>query len=144
MNNININTGEIRLTINDDENRVVSFNPNDLEFVNNLYELLADLENKEKEYKQKEVEIDKNTEINSYGVPVNLKEKLELLRETCGYMREKIDTVFGEGTSQTVFGNTNNLDMFEQFFEGVTPYIQKVRNVKVNKYTKTIKKNVMK
>lgn len=144
MSNININTGEIRLTINDDENRVIVFNPNDLEFVNNLYVLLADLENKEKEYKQKEAEIDKNTEVNPYGVPINLKEKLDLLKETCSYMREKIDTVFGEGTSQTVFGNVNTLDMFEQFFDGITPYIEKVRSAKINKYTKNNKKNVMK
>jgi len=143
MSNININTGEIRLTINDDESRVIAFNPNDLEFVNNLYELLADLENKEKEYKAKEAEIDKNTEVNSYGIPVNLKEKLELLKETCSYMRGKVDTVFGEGTSQMVFGSVNTLDMFEQFFEGVTPYIEKVRSVKTNKYTKNNKKNVM-
>jgi len=143
MSNININTGEIRLTINDDESRVISFNPNDLQFVNNLYELLTDLENKEKEYKEKEAEIDKSAKVNSYGIPVNLKEKLDLLKETCGYMRGKIDTVFGEGTSQTVFGNANTLDMFEQFFDGVTPYIQKVRDQKINKYTKNNKKNVM-
>ncbi len=143
MSNININTGEIRLTINDDESRVIVFNPNSLEFMDNLCELIADLENKEKEYKAREVELDKNKEVNSYGMPVNLKEKLELLKETCGYMREKIDTVFGEGTSQKVFGNANTLDMFEQFFEGVTPYIEKVRGAKINKYTKNNKKNVM-
>lgn len=143
MSNININTGEIRLTINDDENRVITFNPNDLQFVDNLYNLLAELENKEKEYKSREAELDKNTEVNSYGIPVNLKKKLALLKETCGYMREKIDTVFGEGTSQRAFGSANTLDMFEQFFEGVTPYIQKVRDQKLNKYTKNNKKNVM-
>lgn len=143
MNNISINTGEIRLTINDDEKRVIAFNPNDLEFVNNLYELLSDLEKKEKEYKNREAELDKNTGVNSYGIPINLKEKLELLKETCGYMREKIDTVFGVGTSQTVFGNANTLNMFEQFFEGITPYIEKVRSTKINKYTKNNKKKVM-
>ncbi len=143
MSNISINTGEIRLTINDDESRVITFNPNDLQFVDNLYNLLAELENKEKEYKRKESEIDKNTEVNSYGIPANLKDKLELLKETCSYMRDKIDTVFGEGTSQKVFGNANTLDMFEQFFNGVIPYIQNVRDQKINKYTKNNKKNVM-
>lgn len=143
MSNININTGEIRLTINDDESRVIVFNPNDLEFANNLYELLAELENKEKEYRARESEIDKNTEVNSYGIPVNLKEKIGLLKETCDYMREKVDAVFGEGTSQTVFGSVNTLDMFEQFFEGITPYIEKVRSAKTSKYTKNNKKNVM-
>ena len=143
MSNINMNTGEIRLTINNDENRVIAFNPNDLEFVDNLYNLLAGLENKEKEYKAKESEIDKNTEVNSYGVPINLKEKLDLLKKTCNYMREKIDDVFGKGTSQIVFGNANTLDMFEQFFEGITPYIEKARSAKISKYTKNNKKNVM-
>lgn len=143
MNNININSGEIRLTINDDENRVIAFNPNDLEFVDRLYNLIADFEKKEKEYKLKEKEIDKNTEVDSYNIPINFKEKLELVKETCSYMREKIDFVFGEGTSQKVFGNTNTLDMFEQFFDGITPYIEKVRIQKVSKYMKNNKKNVM-
>ncbi len=143
MSNININTGEIRLTINDDENRVIVFNPNSLEFMDSVYELIAELEIKEKEYKNREAELDKNTEVNSYGIPVNLKEKIELVKEICTHMREKIDTIFGEGTSQTAFGNTNTLDMFEQFFEGVTPYIEKVRTPKIGKYTKNNKKNVM-
>lgn len=143
MSNININTGEIKLTINDDENRVIMFNPNSLEFMNNLNELLSELEDKEREYKSKEAEIDKNTEVNSYGIPVNLKEKIKLIKDTCGFMRGKIDGVFGEGTSQTVFGDANTIDMFEQFFEGITPYIKKVRNTKINKYTMTNKKNVM-
>lgn len=144
MSNININTGEIRLTINGDENRVISFNPNDLQFIDNLYNLLADFENKEKEYKQRDTEIDKNTELNSYGAPINLKDKIKLVKEICSYMREKIDIVFGEGTSQKAFGNVNTIDMFEQFFEGVTPYIEKARSTKINKYTKNNKKNVMK
>ncbi len=144
MSNININTGEIRLTVNGDENRVISFNPNDLQFIDNLYNLLADFENKEKEYKQRDTEIDKNTELNSYGVPIKLKDKIELTKEICNHMREKIDIVFGEDTSQKAFGNTNTLDMFEQFFEGVTPYIEKVRSTKINEYTKNNKKNVMK
>jgi len=143
MNNININTGEIRLTINGDESRVIVFHPNDLQFVDNLYSLLADFENKEKEYKEKEAELDKNTDVNAYGIPVNLKDKLELMKEACEYTRGKIDYVFGEGTSQKVFGNMNTLDMFEQFFDGVTPYIQKVRDQKLSKYTKNNTKNVM-
>ncbi len=144
MNNININSGEIRLTINDDENRVIAFNPSDLQFVDRFYSLIVDFENKEKEYREKEKEIDKNTEVDSYDIPVNFKEKLELIKEVCEYVREKIDFVFGEGTSQNVFGNTNTLDMFEQFFDGITPYIQKARSEKVNKYAKPTKKNVMK
>lgn len=143
MSNININNGDIRLTINNDKNRVISFNPNDLGFVNNLYDLLADLESKEKEYKKRESEIDKNTKLDSYNIPVNLKEKLTLLQETCSYMRMQIDKVFGEGTSQKAFGNANSLDMFEQFFNGITPYIKKVRSPKMDKYTKNHNKNVM-
>ena len=143
MSNLNINNGDIRLTVNNDRNRVISFNPNDLGFVNNLYDLLSDLESKEKEYKKREAEIDKNTKRDCRGIPENLKEKLALLQETCSYMREQIDKVFGEGTSRKAFGNTNALDMFEQFFNGITPYIKKVRTPKIDKYTNNNKKNVM-
>jgi hypothetical protein len=49
MESLHINTGGIRLCINDDPNRVIEFNPQDLSFAERFYSLLSDFEGKEKE-----------------------------------------------------------------------------------------------
>jgi hypothetical protein len=77
------------------------------------------------------------------GVPVNMKEKLALMLDICYFMRGQMDSVFGVGTSQKVFGDANTLDMFTQFFDGITPFIQKNRAEKMAKYTAATQQNVM-
>lgn len=145
MQSLHINTGEIRLCVNDDPGRVIAFNPTDISFAERFYGLLSEFEEKEKEYRQKVDALQKNTETDNLGIPKNFGPALVLLRETCGFLREKIDDVFGAGTSQAAFGDANTLDMFEQFFEGITPFVQKAREKQVSKYTTpTSYRNVLK
>ena len=135
MDSLHLNTGGIRLAINDDPNRVIEFNPEDLSFAERFYSLLSEFEAKEKEYQAQASELNKNTEVDGYGIPKNFGASLDLLHETCTYLRKKIDSVFGEGTSQKAFGTANTLTMFEQFFVGLTPYVQHARDKQVQKYT---------
>lgn len=133
--NLNINTGEIRLTIDGDPNRVISFNPEDIGFVERFYGLISEFEGKAEEYRKKAQEIEKNKETDKYGIPKNTDDSIALIREACEYFRHKIDEIFGKGTSNTVFGEINTLEMFVSFFEGITPFIQKARTEKIKKYT---------
>ena len=144
MDSLRINTGEVRLAINDDPGRVISFNPEDLSFAERFYGLLGDFEAKEKEYQGRAAALQKDAEADDFGIPKNFGAALDLLHETCDFLRTKIDEVFGAGTSQTVFGDANTLDMFEQFFTGLTPYVQKSREKHVRKYTGKPKRGVMK
>jgi hypothetical protein len=145
MQSLHINTGEIRLCVNDDPDRVIAFNPTDISFAERFYGLLSEFEEKEKEYRHKAEALQGNTEIDSLGIPKNFGGALALLRETCGFLREKIDEVFGAGTSQAAFGDANTLDMFEQFFTGITPFVQKAREKQVGKYTTPVSyRNVLK
>lgn len=131
---IRIDTGEVRLLINDDENRVIAFNPNDISFLEAFFELLEDFEKKEKEFRNEERVLNANKDVDGHGLPKNIKGKIALNRKICRYMREKIDSVFGEGTSDTAFGKANTMDMFSQFFDGVTPFIKSARDDKTSKY----------
>lgn len=135
MQSLHINTGEIRLCVNDDPDRVIAFNPTDISFAERFYALLGEFEEKEKEYQKKAQVLQENTEIDSLGIPKNFGPALALLRETCGFLRQEIDKVFGLGTSQAAFGDANTLDMFEQFFTGITPFVQRAREKQVGKYT---------
>lgn len=131
---IRIDTGEVRLLINDDENRVIAFNPNDISFLEAFFELLEDFEKKEKEFRNEERVLNANKDVDKHGFPKNIKGKIALTRKICRYMREKVDSVFGEGTSDTAFGKANTMDMFSQFFDGVTPFIKSARDDKTGKY----------
>lgn len=144
MDSLHISTGGIRLAINDDPGRVISFNPEDLSFAERFYGLLGEFEAKEKEYQGRAAVLQKDVETDDLGIPKNFGAALDLLHETCDFLRAKIDEVFGDGTSQTVFGGANTLDMFEQFFTGLTPYVQKAREKHVQKYTGNPRRGVLK
>lgn len=137
MQSIKIDTGAVTIPIERDGELVssINFNPNEVTFVEKFYGLISRLEEKEKEYKHRLEELGDDEDVDSYGIPKNMGEGLKLLHDICDYMKTEIDSVFGVGTSEAVFGNATTLDMFEQFLDGVTPYIQQVRIGKTEKYT---------
>lgn len=132
--NIRIDSGIKRITINDDPNRVIEFNPEDVVFVERFYNLLSEFKSSEKDFLERAKQLDAETEKDEFGAPVNAAERIQLMKDLCNWCKEKIDHLFGEGTSKTVFGDVNNIDMFIQFFEGITPFLESARNKKVNKY----------
>jgi hypothetical protein len=142
MDSIRIDTGVKRIQINDGP-EFISFNPSDILFMEKLTVLLGELQSKQEEMKAREAEFESVQELDANGIPVNAKARLAFMRETCQYMRAQIDDLFGEGTSQIVFGNTLNLDLFGQFFEGITPFIKVARAAKLEKYAPQHKTRVM-
>lgn len=134
MDGIRIDTGVKRLTVNDDPERVITFNPEDVLFVERFYELIKIFQQKEVEFQKRIDELTADEEKDSYGIPVNTPETLELVVEICDFLREQIDKVFGPGTSEAAFGEAQSLSMFEQFFAGIAPFIQSTRSEKAAKY----------
>ena len=139
MDSLQINSGIIELCINNDASRVIRFNPADVLFAERFYNLIGDFQSTLMHYQSKILELEKVTETDENDVPLNAGERLEVIKDVSGYIRKQIDALFGAGTSQTVFGDSLSLDAFQQFFEGITPYIQKARASKVAKYAKKVK-----
>lgn len=134
MPNINIGN-EIKLTINNDPERVIHFDPSRVEFAEGFYGLLQKLDQMEKDYLAKMTELEKEKDVDVYGVPVNEGKKLTLLRALCDELKAETDKIFGPGTSETVFRGASSLAMFEDFFNGLAPYVQKARADKIQKHT---------
>lgn len=132
---IQINTAEVCILVNDDPNRVITFNPEDISFIDAFYDLIGEFDSKIEEFKQRELILRKNKAVDKYDIPVSTKEEIKLTKDLCRYLREKIDALFGAGTADTAFGKANTPDMFVQFFDGITPFIQNAREKKVQKYT---------
>ena len=144
MKKITIDAGLLKIEINDDPDRIISFNPLDTLFAEKFYRLIDIFEKKDAEYKKRMAKLDKEKEKDKHGLPINVAEGLALMRELSEFCRENIDELFGEGTSQIVFEDARNLEMIEQFFNAVVPLIKKARQDQVKKYTKRAPTKVMK
>jgi len=134
MQNIQIDTGDIRLSINDDEARIITFNPKDSLFSEKFYHLVGNFHLQLGEFQKRAEELDADKSLDENSIPFNIQAKFDLIKETCDYVRKEIDVVFGEGTSQIVFGDVMNLEIFPQFFEGISPFFKEARKEKVEKY----------
>lgn len=135
MDTLKIKTSEIRLSVNGDPGRVISFNPADTLFAEKFYRLSANVDAKLAEFTRKGKELDADKAAGENGMPLNLQARIELQRDLCLYLRDEIDALFGAGTSQNAFGAALEADAFPQFFEGITPYFQRARSEKVAQYT---------
>lgn len=138
MDSIHIDTGEKRIAVNGDPERVIVFNPTDVIFAERFYALIGEFESKLTEYQDRSKSLDVEDVKDKNGIPLNSDERLALLHEVCEYIRERIDYLFGKGTSQKAFGDALALDMFTQFFKGITPFIQNSRTSKVEKYVNPV------
>lgn len=134
--NLTINTGELRIVINDDPARVLVFNPTDVGFAERFYDLLTFFEARQADYEARAAALDAATDTGADGLPANLPAQLAFQREVCAAMRDQIDHLFGDGTAQTVFGDVHSIDQIVQFFEGITPFIESARAERVRRYTK--------
>jgi len=130
---ITIDPGTVRLLINDDKERVISFNPKDINFVERFYRLVGHLETKVQEYELKYADLVRESDVTT-GIANNMPELIDLVLEVCKDLRGEIDLVFGEGTSQIAFGDTMNPDMFSQLIDGLIPYVQDTRTQIVQRY----------
>ncbi len=134
IDNIELGTGIKHIRINHDSARVIKFDPNDIVFAERFYALIAELEQKRLEYHERAAELERGAALDANGLPGNVGESLALLHDMCVFMRGRIDAVFGDGTSQTAFGDTLNLDVIAEFFTGVTPFIRSARAAKIAPY----------
>jgi len=132
---IRVDAGQKRILINDDPNRVVEFNPSDLLFAKKFYALLREFDQKNIEFQKRLIELKEAEKEDKFGLPDNLPDSFDLMDEMCDYLFEKIDELFGAGTSKIVFEDNRNLEMVPQFFDGMKPFILKARAEKVKKYT---------
>lgn len=136
MDSIKINTGVKRIAVNDDPERVIVFNPTDVNFAERFYALMRDFEQKQGDYQRRAEQIDKVTAVDPDGLPVNLPERIAFMREVCEYIHQQIDLLFGAGTSQKVFEGVLDIEVIGQFFAGITPFVETARSEKMAKYSK--------
>jgi hypothetical protein len=125
MDSLKISTGRVRLQIVDEagnQRGIFSFNPSDIESAKRVIEIQKDFEMKNAEFQKR---------INAVET---IEEKITILDELVTYFEKVIDDCFGEGSSQVLFGDDKSVDMFYDFFDGITPYYEKASKERMAKY----------
>jgi len=138
MDSIRIDTGVKCISIERDGGvrGEIEFNPSDVNFAEKFQRMYARLQEKQDEFHEKSLAIDANQNVDKAGMPENAAERVAFLREVGEFVRAEIDSLFGEGTSQIVFGDYVPLDpsVYGQFLDGISPHVELARSEKMDKY----------
>lgn len=136
VQSLNLNLGGIKLAVNGDMSKIISFNPDDIGFAERFYNLFSKLDEYQKKYTDKVAQLEENGELDEHGLPKNTADRFRTEREMFADLRSEFDIVFGAGTCEKAFGEMNTFDMFSEFLTAITPYVEKSRKSKISKYKK--------
>ena len=145
MEDFVVKTGVKRMMINGNPENVIEFNPSDVAFAEKFYNLAKEIKHTFEEGQKRESVIAKNKEVDEDGFPLNIRDEFAFTRELCEKMRAKVDELFGDGTIKKVFGESLFPEMFLNFLDAISPYLQSARSEKMEKYVpQARKRHVMK
>lgn len=113
----------------------IRLDPSDVGFMEKVYDTLDDFKRVETEYAQRAEELEKDEQLDDYGIPQNARQVLALWRELIEYMYGRIDTLFGDGVSKMAFGETRSIYAVYDFFDQLTPYLEQAQAERIKKYT---------
>jgi hypothetical protein len=136
-NVLNISTGAKKIWITRDGSATEEFieiNPTDVGFADRFFKLLKDLNDSKTEIVGRYDELEGMEGKDVHGIPLSTGPTLEYSKKVCQDLLVKIDEVFGNGVSQKVFGDTLKMEVIEQFFKGILPYVEEARAPMIEKY----------
>lgn len=149
MQNLIIDDGLKEFTINGDSNRVIRFNPADLN-------LLERFDQAEKVIEEEQKKLQDDIKLKASGEPVeeqeDFEESIEVISKVNKLIKDQIDFIFDSDVSDVVFGNQSPMStvkgkpLFERVFDAIRPVLEKeitkemkASEKRINKYTDQIK-----
>lgn len=142
MDKLQIASGKKRIQItdeNDKEKGVLEFNPSEMVFIEKYQTLMIGFQEKsiiiEKLLEDIKSRIGKgNFDEGGDETREVSKSAFETIKELYDFFDNELNILFGEGTTAMLFSTPRDLGEYNQFLEGISPYIQEVRAKKVEKY----------
>lgn len=136
MKEIRIETGTVEVPVYCDnvQKEPLRLNLEDVAFINRYYSLCETLDKKEKQYRLKIKTIEADKTVDKYGISKSTVKLFKLAEETFDEMAIEFDKVFGEGTTNNLFGKSKNPLMFIKFIDQLGAIIDESRSSKINKY----------
>lgn len=105
-----------------DKGEYIEFDLLDIELPIKLINASEELEKQKAIHEQKVEELKKE----NLKPKENMLKQYEIDKEFCQTMRNVLDNLFGEGASQKIFGDTNRITMFNDFFTQLEPHLDKI------------------
>ena len=105
-----------------DKGECIEFDLLDIELPIKLINASEELEKQKAIHEQKVEELKKE----NLEPKENMLKQYEIDKEFCQTMRNVLDNLFGEGAYQKIFGDTNRITMFNDFFTQLEPHLDKI------------------
>ncbi len=105
-----------------DKGECIEFDLLDIELPIKLINASEELKKQKKFYKEK-IEKLKNENLNPAE---DMLKQYEIDKEFCQTMRDVLDSFLGENACQKIFGDTNRIGMFDDFFAQLEPHLDKI------------------
>lgn len=145
MQNISFNDGYKEFTINNDESKVIRFNPSDFGILQRIKEAYDEID--------KATDIDEDIKLNPDGtVMENLGKTVKIVKGIEDTIKNQVDHIFNSDISEMVFGKQSPLGMvkgvplYERFLNAAIPFIKKevetemkASQKRMSKYTDVVK-----
>lgn len=146
MEKLQLKTKRVEVMIDDDPERVIIFNPNDVQLRARIYQLAKTTKNKELEIQEQIPKLDALEGEDELGIPLKDVAAQELMVELANFFITEIDATFGKGTSVKLFSDGFDFESMVVFIDFVTSKLREVSENKINqRLIKPVKgKKVMK
>lgn len=105
-----------------DKGECIEFDLLDIELPIKLINASEELKKQKEIYKEK-IEKLKNENLNPAE---DMLKQYEIDKEFCQTMRDVLDSFLGENACQKIFGDTNRIGMFDDFFAQLEPHLDKI------------------
>jgi len=120
MESLRLKTKRVEVMIDDDPERIITFNPEDVHLRGRIYDLGKVVKRKEIEMKQRIAEIEQFEGEDELGLPLRDVAAKDFMIELADFFTSEIDTAFGEGTSEKVFAGGFDFESMALFLEFAT------------------------
>jgi len=119
----------------------ISFDPNDKNFVEKMHRLYFEAKEKVEALNALIKESKSNPpKSDEQGMPLDIDPMMEQIEQINRWFRDAIDTLFGNGTAQKIYGSTvymgEGIDVYLQLLTGIAENVEPVRQAKTQKYVR--------
>lgn len=133
MDRIRVNTGEKKIEVNDNGD-FITINFSDHDFPSRFFAMLDHVELLAKEAEPKEKEIRANFADDNNGL---IRALSDLDKDIHRSIMAEVDSLFGDGTCQKVFGDIiPGIELYGDFFNQLLPYIQQFGEERAKRMSK--------
>lgn len=135
MAGIRVNTGVKRIEVNDNGD-FITMSLNDNDFLSRFFSLYENVQKMAEESSAREREIQEQYKGSEDKLGL-AKASYDLYTQCGKDMMGEVDALFGDGTCNKVFGDiTPTFDLYIEFFEQLTPYLQEFAREKIQRMSK--------